>query len=124
MNNPTSQVGLTAVTSDVGSFVGFFFDSATFCEVSSARTSNSSSEVYPSVDASSETWSLLPVTPTIRRIFALELEATLVSSENRKILNKVDQDAPFSCPRRDCHDVLPNREAYESHAHIHILHDG
>lgn len=122
MNDPTSQAGLIVTTSDVGCFAAYLPDSPPCNEASSKQTSldpdDSDSEGCPS-----EIWSLLPITPTIRRIFASELLIAPIYSET-KVLNGVDQDGPFSCPRRDCHDVLPTREAYNYHTHIHIIHDG
>jgi len=75
------------------------------------------------VNASSETLSSLPVSPTIRRIFAWELDITPVFTETKEIINRVDQDGSFPCPRMDCHDALPTREAYNCHDHIHLIND-
>ena len=128
MNNPAFQVGFTTSTSDIDSFVGSFSDSANCDEFSSGRTSpvpgDSSSEGCLSVDAGSEIWSSLPITPTIRRIFVWELETASVSFETKKVLNKVDQDAKFPSTRSDCHDALPTREACDYHTQINLLHDG
>ena len=76
------------------------------------------------MDDISKISSLLPVTPTIHRIFAWELDIGLVSSATKMILNMVDQDGSFPCPKMDCHDVLPTSEAHNHHAHIHLIHDG
>ena len=76
------------------------------------------------MDFDSEVSSFLPVTPTIRRLFAREVDMETISYEARRILKRVDQDGSFPCPRRDCHNVLPTRKAYACHVHIHIIHEG
>jgi hypothetical protein len=76
------------------------------------------------MDFGSEVSSFLPVTPTIRRIFAQEVDLPTTSYDDKWILKIVDQDGPFPCPRRDCYGVLPTREAYNSHVHIHLIHEG
>lgn len=127
MNDSTSQVGSVVATSDVDSFAGLWFDFATYDEFSSEQTTlaqdDRSSEGCPSVDTSSEAWSLLPVTPTIRRFLAWELDIAPVSSVTKKVLNGVDQDGPFACPRKDCHHAFPTQEACSCHIHIHLLHE-
>ena len=104
-------------------------DPATCCQVSNEHMDlvpdDSSIEKYLSMDIDSEASSSLSVTPIIRRFFAQEVEMGATSYEARKKLNSsVDQDGSFPCPQKGCYDVLPTREAYTCHVHIHIIHDG
>jgi len=75
------------------------------------------------MDLGSEVSSFLPATPTIRRLFAWEVDAAATSYEVRRILRRVGRDGPFSCSQKDCHDVLPTRKAYTCHFHIHVIHE-
>ena len=76
------------------------------------------------MDADSEVSSFLLVTPTIRRLFACEVDTAPISYDARRILKRIDQDGTFPCPQMDCCDVLFTPEAYTCHAHIHLMHEG
>ena len=72
----------------------------------------------------SEVSSFLPVTPTIRRLFAREMDMATIFYGARRRIGGVNAGGSFSCPQRECCDILPTREAYTCHIHIHLLHEG
>lgn len=115
-------------TSDLGSFAGSLFDPVTRIRVPSERTNlvldDHSHEEYPPTDVDSEVSSFLPVSPAIRRLFVLEVDMAPASYEARRMLKKINQDGSFPCSQRHCYDVLPTREAYTCHVHIHLIHEG
>jgi hypothetical protein len=76
------------------------------------------------MDADLEVSSYLLATPTIRRLFAREVDTALASHEARKMLKRINQDGSLQCLQRDCHDILPTLMAYTCHAHIHLIHNG
>jgi len=76
------------------------------------------------MDADIEVSSFLPVTPTIRRLFAWEVDTAPTLYAAMGILKRNNQDGSFPCPYEDCGDVLPTRKAYACHVHIHLIHDG
>jgi len=65
-------------------------------------------EEHPSIDVDLEVSSFLPVTPAIRRLFALEVDTARASYvAGMRILKKNNQDGSFPCPYEACGDVLP-----------------
>lgn len=127
VDNPGSQAGPFTTSSDTGLLAISGAGPATCFQVSDERMNlvpdDSSIEEHLSVDNDSEFSSFLPVTPTIRRFFAREVDMAATSSEAREILKKINQDGSFLCPQRGCYDVLPTREAYTCHVHIHLIHE-
>lgn len=81
-------------------------------------------EEYPLIDADLEVSSFLPATPTVRRLFAWELDTASTQYAARRMLNKGDQGGPFPCTHYGCDNVLPNLKAYNCHLDIHAIHDG
>ena len=112
-------------TFDAGLFARSGSEPATFGQVLSGRANlvpdDPGSEEHLSMDIDCEVSSFLPVTPTIRRLFAREVDTATTSYGT---LKRVDQDGSFPCPQRDCYNVLPTREAYTCHIHIHLIHEG
>jgi hypothetical protein len=87
---------------------------------------DSCSEERPSVEIDPDVSSFLPVSPTIRRHFAQEVDMATISESYvaKKVLKRVNQGELFPCPLRGCEGVLPTREAYACHIHIHLIHEG
>jgi len=125
VNDPAPQAGPSPITSDVGSFAGSWFDPGTRIQVrASLAPDDPSSEEDSSADADSEVSSFLIVTPTIRRLFAWEVDTAPTSYDVRGTLKRIDQDGTYPCPQRGCYDALPTLEAYTCHFHIHLIHEG
>ena len=94
------------------------------CERNSPVPNDSGSEGHLSMEFGSEVSSFLSVTPTIWRLFVREVDMATNFYEARRRIGGVNQGGSFSCPRWECCDVLPTREAYTCHIHIHLIHEG
>ena len=59
--------------------------------------------------------------PPIRRPLA---EVTPIPHEDACLFSWIREDGTISCTRGDCMAVLPSLEAFLSHLHIHLIHEG
>lgn len=55
-----------------------------------------------------------PVTPTVRWLFAWDVDMAITLYATRRMLNKVDQDGP-SCTYYGCDNLLPTLKVYGCH---------
>ena len=113
-------------TSDVGLLAGSLFCPMSHIQVSGERTNLAMGayEEYPPMDVDLEVSSFLPVTPTVRRLFAWEMDTAPTPCTARRVLNEVYQEGPFPCTHYGCDNVLPTLKAYNYHLDIHAIHDG
>ena len=80
----------------------------------SARTANAS------LGASST----IPRSPPIRRTLFEDTGATPTSYEGANLFKRDHEDGTVFCTRGDCLTVLPSLQAFLSHSHIHLIHEG